>query len=342
MVGGGIFAVLGLAVQMSGLATPISFGLAGLVALVTSYSYAHLSVTYPREGGTVEFLTKAFGSGTGVGTLSVLLWLSYIVILSLYSYAFGSYASSVFPEETRTLWKHVFISSAVVAFTTINIIGTRAMSGAENWLVASKTLILVSFAAIGFLVGNFSEFNEIKMPSPVDVVAGGMIMFLAYEGFQLIANAAGDAKNPRKNIPRAMYCSVLLVIGLYVAISAVTVGNLSPETIAEARDYALAEAARPFLGAAGFAIITVAALLSTASAINATLFGSARVIHVASEESEFPKLLSESSRSNRPIRALILTSALTLVIANLVDLSGISLMGSAGFLIVFASVNFDS
>ena len=339
MVGGGIFAVLGLAAGMSGLATPISFGLAGLVALITSYSYAHLSVTYLGQGGTVEFISRAFGSGLTAGSLNILLWLSYVVMLALYAYAFGSYGSSVFSEETRQIWKHLLISSVIIGFTIINLLGTMAMAEAEDWLVAIKVAILVFFVAVGLYAGSFAEFNGGSWPSSIDVVAGGMIIFVAYEGFELIANAAGEVREPKRNIPRAFYSSVIIVAVLYIVISYVTVGNLSPETIAAAKDYALAESARPFLGSTGFALITVAALLSTSSAINATLYGSARVTRVTSEEGEFPRLLAGSS-SVKPIRGLLLTSALTLVVANLVDLTGIALMGSAGFLIIFAAVNF--
>ena len=87
MVGGGIFAVLGLAVVLAGGGTPVAFALAGAVAAVTSYSYARLSVAFPDEGGTVTFLNRAFGEGRLTGSLNVLLWVSYLVMLSLYSFA---------------------------------------------------------------------------------------------------------------------------------------------------------------------------------------------------------------------------------------------------------------
>jgi len=101
MVGGGIFAVLGLAVQLAHGGTFVAFFLAGIVALITSYSYAKLSVKFPSRGGTVEFLNQAFGTGLFTGGSNILLWLSYVVMLSLYSYAFGSYGATFFPESTQ-------------------------------------------------------------------------------------------------------------------------------------------------------------------------------------------------------------------------------------------------
>ncbi len=101
MVGGGIFAVLGLSVELTGGGAPLAFLIAGIVALVTSYSYARLSVTYPSQGGTVAFLDRAFGSGLLTGSANILLWISYIVMLSLYAYAFGSYGASFFPPVSQ-------------------------------------------------------------------------------------------------------------------------------------------------------------------------------------------------------------------------------------------------
>ena len=98
MVGGGIFAVLGLSVELSSGGAPVAFLIAGIVALVTSYSYAKLAVAFPSQGGTVAFLDRAFGSGLLTGTANIMLWISYMVMLSLYAYAFGSYGSSFFPR----------------------------------------------------------------------------------------------------------------------------------------------------------------------------------------------------------------------------------------------------
>jgi hypothetical protein len=139
-------------------------------------------------------------------------------------------------------------------------------------------------------------------------------------------------------LPRAFYASVGFVIALYVLVSLVTAGNLPVAQIVAAKDYALAEAAKPFLGNLGYTLIAVAALLSTASAINATLYGAARVSYIIAKDGELPEFL-EHKFWNRPLEGLLLTSALTLLTANFLDLSSISMMGSAGFLLIFAAVN---
>jgi len=338
MVGGGIFAVLGLAVELARGGTPVAFALAGGVALITSYSYAKLSVTFPSQGGTVEFLNQAFGPGLITGGLNVLLWLSYVVMLSLYAFAFGSYGSQFFPAHLQPYAKHALISVVVVLLTGLNVWGSRAVGKSEEWIVGFKIAILFLFVMAGLSGVQISRLQPSSWPHTLNLLAGGMIIFLAYEGFELIANTAADVKTPRKTLPRGYYSSVGFVIVLYVMISVVTVGILPLGQIAAAEDYALAVAARPSLGSLGFTLIAIAALLSTASAINATLYGASRVSYIIAKEGELPESL-ERKIWNRPIEGLLITSGLTLLMANLFDLSSISVTGSAGFLLIFAAVN---
>jgi amino acid transporter len=338
MVGGGIFAVLGLAVQLAHGGTPIAFALAGTVALITAYSYAKLSIAYPTQGGTVEFLNQAFGPGILTGGMNVLLWLSYIVMLSLYAYAFGSYGATFFPESIQPMLKHILTSAAVILFTCLNVLGAKTVGRSENYIVALKIAILCVFLGVGLGSVNIQQLEPAAWSAPMQLVAGGMIIFLAYEGFELIANTAENVRNPRRTLPLAYFSAVGFVICLYVLVSLVTVGNLSVASIVAAEDYALAEAAKPFLGTIGFTMIAAAALLSTGSAINATLYGTARISYVIAKEGELPEGL-EREVWKRPIEGLLITSALTLMVANLFDLSRISVMGSSGFLLIFAAVN---
>jgi len=338
MVGGGIFAVLGLAVELAQGGTPLAFALAGGVALLTSYSYAKLAVTYPSRGGTVIFLNRGFGSGMLTGTLNVLLWLSYIVMLSLYALAFGSYGATFLPDAWQGAGKHVLISLCILSITVLNLFSADLISRAEEWIVGLKVVILLFFVAVGFAGIQASRIQLTTWSPPLQLAAGGMIIFLAYEGFELIANTAEDVEDLPRTLPRAFVISVGFVIALYVMVALVAVGNLSLVSIAAAQDYALAEAARPFLGPNGFTLIAVAAMLSTASAVNATLYGVGRLSYCIAKSGELPAVL-ERKVWGQPVEGLLITSALTLVVANLFDLTSISTIGSAGFLIVFAAVN---
>lgn len=342
MVGGGIFAVLGLAVSIAKGGTPLAFLFAGLIALLTSYSYAKLSGTYPDRGGTVKFINQGFGRTVFSGSMNNLLWVSYIIMLSLYASAFGSYAPNFLGLVDSKTDFHIYASFIVILATVINYYSIKVVSRIESYAVIIKLVILFLFIIIGGygLIGNanLEQLEISNWESPMSLIAGGMVIFVAYEGFELIANAAPDIENPQRNISRAYYIAVIFVIILYLIIAVVTVGSLPFKEIATAQDYVLAEAAKPMLGKLGFTVITVAALISTFSAINASLYGGSRVSYEIAEDDELPSHFA-SKLWNQPI-GLMVTTVSTLVLTNLLDLESISTAGSVGFLLVFAIVNY--
>jgi len=336
MVGGGIFAVLGLAVKLAHGATPIAFAVGGVIALMTGFSYARLSVRYPSRGGTVVFLDRVFGVDLITASLNSLLWASYVVMLALYAFAFGSYGST-FAGGEHTLVLHLLITLGIVAPTALNMLDAELIGWVETYIVAVKITVLVGFVAIGATGVDSARLAPATWSPLSQIVAGGMIIFVAFEGFELIANSAEDARDATI-VPRALYASIGGVLLLYIAISAVAVGSLPVPKIVEAEEYALAAAAQPVLGHAGFVAISVAALLSTLSAINATLYGAARLSYTIAREGELPSVL-EHNVGHKPLEGLLITSVLAVALANLGDLSSISTMGSAGFLLIFATVN---
>jgi len=336
MIGGGIFAVLGLSIELSKGAAPIAFLIAGSVALLTAYSYAKLSKRYPSEGGTIEFLVKAFGTGVLSGGLNILLLASYVVMISLYSYAFGSYGASVVAPNNVVL-KHALISLVIIVFTVVNALGAVITGRTEDALVGFKLAILFLVVGAGFALINWSRLTPSTWPEPVSIVAGGMIIFLAYEGFELIANAGADVHDV-DILPKAFYASVILVISIYFLVALVTVGNLPFNEIIKARDYALAMAAKPSLGSIGFTLVTAAALASTSSAINATLYGTARASYMVAKYGQLPKA-TEKRIWRQAYEGLLMISVLSLILANTAGLEMISAAGSGGFLTVFLAVN---
>lgn len=342
MVGGGIFAVLGLAVSLAKGGTPIAFLFAGILALITSYSYVKLSKKYPDRGGTVKFINQGFGKTIFSGGINNLLWISYIIMLSLYASAFGSYAPNLFElTHDKIIDSHIYASAIIVLATAINYYSIAVVGKIESYAVIIKLVILISFIFIGAygLIGNpnVAQLAVTNWEAPIKLFAGGMVIFVAYEGFELIANAAPDIVNPEKNIPRAYYYSVIFVIVLYIIIAFVTVGSLPFAKIATAQDYVLAEAAKPMLGKVGFSIITVAALISTFSAINASLYGGSKVNYEIAEDDELPHHFL-AKLWNQPI-GLMITAIATLIIVNVLKLESISTAGSVGFLLIFGVVN---
>jgi amino acid transporter len=338
MVGAGIFSILGVVAQAAGNAMWMAFAIGGVVALLSTYSYAKLGAAFPSAGGAVHFLVKSFGDGVLAGGLNLFMWAGYIISLALYATAFGSYAATFFADPNSVLLIESFAVGSVLALTIVNACGAKIMGRGETIIVAIKVAILILFAATGLWFVEPGNLSPAHWPEAQSVLFGAGVLFIGYEGFGLVTNAAADMRNPRTMLPRALYTSVLLVIAIYLLVSVTVSGNLTDEEIEQARDYALAEAARPFLGEFGFRLIAIAALLSTASAINATLFGSANVCFMIARDGELPSRLTRTTWKDAT-GGLLLTAGLVVVVILCFDLQGIAMMGSAAFLLVYAAVN---
>ena len=343
MVGGGIFAVLGLAVSLAKGGTPIAFLFAGIIALFTAYAYAKLSLQFPDRGGTVRFINEGFGKSIFSGGINNVLWVSYIIMLSLYASAFGSYGPELFSiTGDKQVDSHMYVTFVVLLAAVINYYSLKVVGKIESTAVFIKLFILLAFVGLGIygLSGsaNLSQLNPSNWEAPLQLIAGGMVIFVAYEGFELIANAVPDMVNPEKTVTKAYFISVGFVVLLYILIATITVGSLNFDEIAKAKDYVLAQASKPLIGQIGFTVMTVAALISTFSAINATLYGGSRVSYELAEDDELPHEFTYKLW-NKPI-GLLITVILTLVVANFINLESISTSGSAGFLLIFTVVNY--
>ena len=340
IVGGGIFATLGIAVDGSRGSTFISFLVGGVIALLTAYSYVHLSLTFPGKGGTVTFIERGFGSGLFGSSMNVLLVFSYVVLLAVYADAFGTYAANFFPVDQRHYW-HVGLRSAViVAMAVINLLGPSLVDRSEGFFNVGKLSILAVFVIAG-LAGSGLTFSRLGpsnwVPLP-KIISSGMAVFLSYEGFELIANASDRIRNPRRNLPLAFYGSVATAIVLYFLIIVVTLGYLSFEALSQASNYPLSAAAEVFMGRAGFLLLSVGAILATASAINAGIFGASKLPITLAQMGEAAGIWDREVWQRHPA-GLIYVAASALAISSLLNLHAMSAAASAGFLLVFALVN---
>ncbi len=339
MVGGGIFAVLGVAAEQAQGATPIAFALAGLIAALTAASYSRLSLRFQSAGGTVSFIDRVFGIRDLTGSLNIVLWAGYIVTTALYAAAFGNYAATLLPGGTSPdpMLLRGLVTIGVIIPWVINLAKAGLVARSEGAIVALKLAMLMVVLAAGVPAVSVDRIGLSTWPTPFAILGAGMLIFVAYEGFELIANAAADVKNPERTLPRAFALSVGLVIVLYVAIAAVVVGSLTPSEIAASADFALAKAASASLGQFGFMLVSVSAVLATFSAINATLYGAARLSFTIATEGELPAGF-EARTWNQPV-GLHITAAVGLAMAVALPVASISAVASAIFLAVFAVVN---
>jgi amino acid transporter len=338
MVGAGIFSILGVVAEASGSAMWLSFAIGGLVVLPSTYSYAKLGARYPSAGGSVEFLVQGFGDGVLSGGINLYMWVGYVIALALYAQAFAGYAGTFFSHHSPEWLPKAIGVGIVILFTGINFIGAGVVGKSETAIVAIKLCILLLFSGAGLFFIHPGYLSPIHWPSGSGIIFGAGVLFIGYEGFGLVANAAGDMADPKKLLPKALYLSVLSVILIYLAVSVAVIGNLDVKAIVAAKDYALAEAAKPFLGNFGFKLIAVGALFSTASAINATLFGAANVSYMIAKDGELPRVFSRLIWQGGT-GGLVITSCAVILFILFFDLSGVAMMGSGAFLLIYACVN---
>src|SRR5580693_2626537 len=190
MVGAGIFSIL------------------GVVALLSTYSYARLGAVFPSAGGAVHFLVKGFGDGILSGGLNLFMWAGYIISLALYATAFGGYAATFVTATPSPLLLKSLAVASVVLLTLVNAFGAKLMGRSETAIVAIKVAILILFAAVGLCFIRPGYLSPELWPETKSVLFGAGVLFIGYEGFGLITNAAADMRDPRKLLPRALYTSV--------------------------------------------------------------------------------------------------------------------------------------
>ena len=365
MIGAGIFVLTGLAAGVAGPAAILAFALNGVVTLFTAFSYAELASAIPEAGGGYSFIKRAFPSW--VGFLSGwMLWFAYTVACALYALGFGSYFWEFFHKYTPALsetvkqaltwWpgSHIAVITVLIglALLTLNYRGAEVTGKAENIFTVSKLLILAVF--IGFGLWQAIQHPEVVISAFTPFLANGFggvlvamgLTFIAFEGYDLIATVSEEVQEPERNIPRAIFISlgismVIYLLILFVAIGAMPSGDTpSWQLLGQKGETAIVEAAQAFMPAFGVALIVFGGLLSTLSALNATILASSRVAFTMGRDRLLPRALAFiHPRTRTPHIAIVVTGVILLALAVTLDITVVGSAASVMFLLTFSLVN---
>lgn len=341
MIGGGIFSVLGIAVGISGHAAPLAFGLGGLIAIVTGYSFVKLALAYRNDGASFTYLERAFPkTPTVAGLMGWMIIVGYVGTLSLYAFTFGAYGADLLGTPHAALTRRLLSVGVLGFFMIVNLRGVRSSGLTEDLIVYTKILILALIGAAG-LTSTRSEFLFPVFNEGVSsVFIAGATVFVAFEGFELITNAVCETKNPDKNIPRGIYGSIIITTLIYLAIAFVAVGSMEPAGLLAAKEYALAVAAEPSLGNAGRVLVGIAALLATSSAVNATSFGASRMMSDMATDKMMPRAFSFRSRAaDVPWFAVVALTGMGMLFTVFNSLDTIASFSSLTFLLVSMGIS---
>lgn len=340
MIGGGIFSVLGLAVNISGHAAPLAFAIGSFIALAAGYSYVRLAVSHSGDGASYTYLRHAFPghpSVSGIAGWTVIL--GYIGTQALYAFTFGAYGADLLGSPDDAVVRMVLSSAVLLFFMLVNFKGVRSSGVAEDLVVYSKIILLGLFAVVGLFSVQRDHLLPVFNEGVPSVFMAGALIFVAYEGFQLITNAVEEANNPTRNIAAGIYGSIIITSLIYITLALVAVGNLTPAEISAAEEYALAQVAQPVMGSAGVVLVDLAALLATSSAINSTLFGASRMMAKMGEEGVMPRPLAQRSLHRVPWAGVLVMTLLGLMFATLSGLEVIAAFSSMTFLLVSMGVS---
>jgi amino acid transporter len=339
MVGAGIFALLGEVGAVASSAVWLAFVGGGVVALLNGYSYGRLGARFPSAGGPVDYLTRGYGAGVFAGGLSIFYYAAGVIGMAMVARAFGSYAAALLGSaSSSSLVVGALGAGAVVAVTLVNAAGSGSVGKIELVVVAAKMSILALFVVGGTLGIKASLLsNELNVSSSSSLLAAIGFAFFAYTGFGIVTNTAGEMADPARDLPRALMIAIGAVIVLYVSIALVVFGSLPVAEIVQDKETALAAAARPVFGGAGFTIMAIAAMISTLSALNAGLFGSTNVTYVLAKEGELPESFDRRSWHHAP-DGLFISAAMVLVLATVLDLSQVASLGGLAALLVYLAV----
>ena len=337
MIGGGIFSVLGVAVEQIGNAAPIAIGVGALLALLAAWSYACLSRYYEDEGATYAFFKRTYpASPFAAAAIGWTVVFGYIATLALYSFTFSSYLLSMLPASHADVLHPISSAGVLALFALLNIVSVKKMGRVEDYMVYSKLVALVIVTVVLYTSGSIDSARPVwdSAPHVGSIFFVAALTFVAFEGFQLTIHAYSEANDARRNVPRAIYISIAVAGLIYVFLAEGALWSLDKQQIIDDKEFALAAGATAALGPAGYAMVLGAALLATSSAISGTLFGASRLMAVIADDGYFPTIFSRRIHGHTPAHSIVALALLAwlLVLSDRLDL--ILEFGSLTFMIV--------
>jgi amino acid transporter/nucleotide-binding universal stress UspA family protein len=360
MIGAGIFVLTGIAAGVAGPALVLAFLLNGIVTTFTAMSYAELGSAFPEAGGGYLWVKEAMGGVQGFisGWMN---WFAPAVAGALYALAFGRFASELvimaglptFGLSVEML-SSIFMTLVIIFFTYINFKGASETGTVGNIVTLTKIFILGLFVIFGLLAMARTEawhtrFTTGFLPNGVlSVVVAMGLTFIAFEGYEIIAQSGEEVIDPKRNIPRAIFISIAISVAIYVLVGVTSIGAVVPpeglagwQFLGEQREVAIVEVARQtFPLGIGAVVLLLSGLASTMSPLNATVYSSSRVSFAMGRDHNLPNLVGKIHPRNRtPFWAVLFSGGLMVVIGWSLPLETVAAAADIMYLLLFLQVN---
>ncbi len=257
MMGAGLYTLLGLAANSAGVWLPVSFLIGGIVAAFSVYSYSKLGMKYPDRGGAAKFLLKEFGDGLLAGGMNVFQYIGWIIAMALYATGFAEYACQLLGKSSSGWLGKAISIGIVIVVVAINIMGSKQVARAQTAIIAFELLILLSFVAVGLTKLHVPTITSSNSGNIVGILSAAGLLYVTYEGFGVVTNAAGSMVNPKKQLPQALFFSLGIVMVIYIVASVVVVMTLGVQGAVANQGHVLATAGKLVLGNWGLFITSL-------------------------------------------------------------------------------------
>ena len=357
MIGAGIFVLTGIAAGVAGPALLLVFLLNGFVALLTAMAYAELGGAIHGAGGGYLWIKQSLPDPSGflAGWMD---WFAHAVACSLYALGFGAYFRELLtvlgirevhmPVAPLEIWAAV---GACAIFAFINYRGASEAGKAGNVVTLGKVAIIGAFIAVGlYAMAQKTNWQAAFSPFMSEgwggIFAAMGLTFIAFEGYEIIAQTSEEVENPKRNIPRAVFLSLIIVIPIYLLVALVAIGAVTPpagisvtQYLGEEKEVALVSAANQFVVGGGI-VILVGGLLSTLSALNATIYSSSRVAFAMARDASLPQAVAKVHPTRgTPHVAILVSTLLIIAMAIALPIEDVAAAASVMFLLLFGGVN---
>jgi basic amino acid/polyamine antiporter, APA family len=360
MIGAGIFVLTGIAAGEAGPALILAFFLNGLITLLTALSYAELGSAFPEAGGGYLWVKEGLGGPQGflAGWMS---WFAHAVAGSLYALAFGRFATELWIVAGLPTFglsvEHMslgLMTAIILAFTALNYRGASETGAIGNVITLTKVIILGTFVVFGIIAMTQTEawhtrFTSGFMPNGLAGVLVAMgLTFIAFEGYEIIAQSGEEVVNPKRNIPRAILFSILIAVVIYILVGFTAIAATAPPEGMKAYEYlglqkevAIVEVARQiFPLGIGAIVLLISGLASTMSALNATTYSSSRVSFAMGRDHNLPSFFAQiHPRNHTPQWAVVASGGLMLIMAWSLPIEDVAAAADIMFLMLFLQVN---
>ncbi len=338
MIGAGIFALMGQVAELGGNWFPFMFIIGAVATAFSSYSYIKLSKEFPSAGGIGTFLIKEYGKNALSVSAAMLMAFSMVISQSFVARTFGTYTLQLF-NFTKLEFLVPILGVALLTFAFfVNILSNQFIQTFTSTITLLKVVGLCIFAILALWVVGFSftpaETNgRIVNSSILDYGAAVALTILAFKGFTTITNSGSEIVDPNVNVGRAIMISIFISALVYLLLAWAVSSNLPLESIIKAKNYALAEAARPALGSIGVWFTVIIAIISTVSGAIASVFAVSRMIAVLTEMTLIPH-----KHFNMPgtiqKHALVYTIVIAMALTIFFNLTRIASMGTILYLVM--------